>query len=174
MKKFFSKAMASLSLALSLGLVAAGSAQATPVALGNLNDGLNHTSFSTGWWSLLVNAGDVVTVTARRLDDTDLIATAFDGANGAGNQVGSGDDQLPSFSGLGDYGDPQFTFTALTAGEYSVGVFEWGTGNAEDLARNYFVSAVGATTNNVPEPGSIALLGLGLFGIAASRKRKQA
>ena len=64
-------------------------AQAIPV-LGNLNDGANHTSSTTGIWSLFVNAGDFVTVTARRLVPVDIWAVATNGADGSGPQIAGG------------------------------------------------------------------------------------
>src|SRR5262245_49248 len=93
-------------------------AQAIPV-LGNLNDGANHTSSTTGIWSLFVNAGDFVTVTARRLVPVDIWAYATDGAEGSGTTIAWGDDNLAPFAG-GSWGDPQFSFTAAFSGEYSI------------------------------------------------------
>lgn len=173
MKSIFWKVTSSISVALSLGLLAVSPAQASPV-LGSLTNGVSQESFATGWWSFFVNTNDVVTVTARNLDGTDLSAAARDGVNGTGNEVGFGSDELPDYSGISQLLiDPQFTFTALTTGEYSLGVFDASNLYAEDLPKHYFLSATIARGNNVPEPGTIALLGLGLIGIVAARKLKK-
>lgn len=163
------KMLASLALVLSVTAVPTGAANAA--VLGNLNDGLNHTSTTTGFWSLFVNAGDNVTVTARRLDPVDIWAVARNGADGAGSQIGMGDDQLPAFVG-GPFGDPQFSFVAATTGEYSIGVFQFGTFSIVEQI-DYFVSAVGATGNSVPLPGTLLLVGLGL-GVLGLNRRKSA
>lgn len=161
--------LASLGLAGSLLLSAP--AQAIPV-LGNLNDSLTHTSGTTGFWSLFVNAGDFVTVTARRLVPVDIWSFVTNGAEGAGSRFAAGDDNLPPFVG-GPWGDPQYSFTAATTGEYSVFVGRC-CGNTANENISYFVSARGATGNAVPLPGTLALLGLGLFGLAAVRSKTKA
>ena len=43
-----------------------------------------------------------------------------------------------------------------------------------NILRNNILAYVGDFANNVPEPSSIALLGLALFGLSAGRKRKTA
>lgn len=170
MKTLIKKILTAIAMVASLGVVSSGPAHAAAV-LGNLNDGLNHTSATTGFWSLFVNTGDVVTVTARRLVPTDIWGFATDGAGGTGIQIASGDDQLPPYAG-GSWGDPQFSFTAATTAEYSVGVFRCCGANVEQI--DYFVNSQGATGtgNAVPIPGTLALVGLGLVGLANSRRRK--
>lgn len=147
------------------------SAQAS--VIGNLNDGLNHTSATTGYWSLFVTTGDVVTVTARRITPVDIWAFATNGPDGSGAAFVFGDDQLPPATG-GPWGDPLFTFTAATTGEYSVGVFRCCGAANETIS--YFVNAQGATGTDgvVPEPGTIALMGLGLSALALRVRKLRA
>lgn len=170
MKTTFKKLCTTVGMMFATSALVCASAQAS--VIGNLNDGLNHTATNTGYWSLFVNAGDNVTVTARRLEPTDIWAFATDGPDGTGTRIAAGDDQLSAFAG-GPWGDPQFSFLAAMTGEFSVGVFRCcNSSNFEAI--NYFVNAQGATgqeSGAVPEPTTIALFGLGLLGFAAARRK---
>jgi hypothetical protein len=71
---------------ISAAILVAGTLIAMPghaIPLGNLDDGLVHVGSQSGYWSLDVNSGDVITVIARRLQATDIwsfVALADGGA----------------------------------------------------------------------------------------------
>lgn len=68
-------------------------------------------------------------------------------------------------------GPVKFSYTAATAGVYQLvaGVANIGD-NVNNSRLNVWDFAI-ADANQVPEPGSIALFGLGLFGAAAARRK---
>ena len=55
-------------------------------------------------------------------------------------------------------------------GQGSPGYFDWGYGN--DFAVDSISLASNPSTANVPEPGSLLLLGIGMLGLVGGRRRK--
>ena len=166
MQTLFKKFYVAVALLCSLGATPSHSA-----LLGDLTDGAVHYGSQTGMWSLFLNAGDSIYAQALRLSAFDPIMALFNGPNGTGTQVAYGDDNIPGNSGIygGGFSDPAFSYVALISGEYTVQVSQY-PGLDQGLGFAYSVQATGSS---VPLPGTLALLGLGLFGLGVIR-RKQA
>ena len=166
MQTLFKKFYVAVALLCSLGATPSQAA-----LLGDLTDGAVHYGSQTGMWSLFLNAGDSIYVQALRLSAFDPIMGLFDGPNGTGSLVAYGDDNIAGNSGIygGGFSDPAFSYVALISGEYTVQVSQF-PGLDQGLGFAYSVQATGSS---VPLPGTLALLGLGLFGLGVIR-RKQA
>lgn len=82
-------------------------------------------------------------------------------------------------SGIGSFAGPAplglYDFGVLSAGTYTLSVLSSVTGTASKTGVGYFglLSLKDAPTR-VPEPGTFALLGLGLMGVAFAVRRKPA
>jgi hypothetical protein len=154
------------------------------MVFGDLTDGSLNIGSVAGEWSLYVNAGDNVTITARRLQATDIWSFATYGAVAynpfSGNPavvsstygVGWGDDNLPANPGYGgSFGDPQYTFTASISGLVTVWVDQCCGQGGNPLAYN--VQATGSTgSSSVPDSGStFTLMGVALFGATVLRRK---
>ena len=80
--------------------------------------------------------------------------------------------------GLHDLTPGVFSFTGLSVGSYTlvaVAVVTRGMGwdDILPLPVGYAGSITTNATNDVPEPGTLALLGFGLLGVAVARRRRQ-
>lgn len=139
-----------------------------------LRTGLGDGVYTTLSQTLHLSAGDVLSGSAQFFspDDLDHNDDAF--VRLAGNQLFYA--SVATLGGASDTGVVNFSYTVGAAGDYVLmaGVANHGDNSFDStlLAGRFAVASNDGPGNNVPEPASVALLGLGLLGVAAARRRK--
>jgi hypothetical protein len=171
-------------------LATATAAEAVPIVyLGQLNPGVPVAGVNTqvqssesdpvgaDYWSFHATAGSAVTLIGERSAlHYDMSMWVFQGLFADTNDFGAsfdlgdapfadfGDDENPD---PGPFGDPQIVFNAPVTGFYTVAVTNFLS--SQGPPNPYTLEARGVSA---PEPGLLALLGMGVAGLVRARRRQ--
>lgn len=132
------------------------------------------------WWTFSANAGDILTITVRRLEAAlDPALVLYSGVSSNINDLtflGYRDDNLDAGVAGGPFGDPQFSNFGITeTGEYSLRLFSFVSLDAgQDGLFDYSINvenSTALTSASVSEPATFGIMALSMMGLMGLRRK---